>query len=187
MELDYEVLKNGLATVEKCLKEVLQKKDLTPAEQKAALDGMELREWLLAECDNCKMENEYSERGYSGHDTPYRRYNITAYGPRTTSRMYSDRSYGMMDPYYYENRNSGDYGVQGWYRSGHGPYMDDPMYYGGVPGNMPHGSVSTRGYSRHSIGDRVVEKLEHMMDTTESDYEREELHKFIRMIRQAAD
>lgn len=60
-----------------------------------------------------------------------------------------------------------------------------PAY--GMHGRMPHGSVSTGQYSRHSIGDRVVEKLEKMMDNTDSDYEREELHKFIRMVRQTAD
>lgn len=41
------------------------------------------------------------------------------------------------------------------------------------------------GYSRHSVSDRAVEQLEHMMDTTESDYERQELRKYIRMIRAA--
>lgn len=166
MEIDYESMKKLKGTVEKCLVELANKTDLTPAETKAALDGMELREMLKCEIEDCKMkeDKEYSERGYSGHGTPYRQYHITSYGMpfRMTNAMPQHAS--MSDGY------SGDYGVQGWYRSN-----DERDY------------SERRGYSRHSIGDRVVEKLERMMDTTASDYEREELHKFIRMIRQNAD
>lgn len=66
---------------------------------------------------------------------------------------------------------------------------------GGTPFTMPvapangYGgrAYADPGYSRYSIGDRAVEKLEQLMDTAQSGYEQEELHKFIRMIRQAAD
>ena len=37
------------------------------------------------------------------------------------------------------------------------------------------------------VPDLSLEELEQLMDTTQSGYEQEELHKFIRMIRQAAD
>lgn len=40
------------------------------------------------------------------------------------------------------------------------------------------------GYSGHSIEDRAVDSLERMMDTAGSDYEREQLKKFIRQIRE---
>lgn len=43
--------------------------------------------------------------------------------------------------------------------------------------------MMNRGYSGHSIGDRAVEKLESMMDNASSEYEREVLEKYIRMIR----
>lgn len=43
------------------------------------------------------------------------------------------------------------------------------------------------GYSRHSIGDRAVEKLERLMDATGSAYEKEELRKFIGLIKREAD
>ena len=173
MEMDS--MKKLKGTVEKCLDDLAKKPDLTPAETKAALDGMELRELLKCEIDDCKMKEnkEYSERGYSGHDTPYRQYHITSYGMpfRMTYADGMNHSMGGNTGY------SGDYGVNGWYRSNNSP----DMYYG-----SPEYS-ERRGYSRHSIGDRVVEKLENMMDKTESDYEREELRKFMRMIRQAAD
>lgn len=182
--MEVESMKKLKSTVEKCLDELSQKPDLTPAETKAALDGMELREMLKCEIEDCKMadkeKEKYEEGGYSGHDQPYRQYHITSFG-RPIRVSYGDRSYRSMPMY------SGDYGVQGWYRSGddmsHCGY--DPNYY--RDGSMDYSERGMRGYSRHSLGDRVVEKLEHMMDATDSNYEREELHKFIRMIRSAAD
>lgn len=179
--MEMESIKKLKGTVEKCLDDLAKKPDLSPAETKAALDGMELRELLKCEIEDCKMkeDKEYSERGYSSAGAPYRQYHITSYGMpfRMTN---ADGSYRM--PHVsYDGRSmsdgySGDYGVQGWYRSNNGEMnRNDPEY------------SERRGYSRHSIGDRVVEKLEHMMDKTDSDYERDELHKFIRMIRQAAD
>lgn len=164
--MEMESMKKLKAAVEKCLDELSKKPDLSPAETKAALDGMELRELLKCEIEDCKMkeDKEYSERGYSGSDRPFRQYKITSYGmPYRMTHADGTYNTSMHDGY------SGDYGVQGWYRS------DSPEY------------SERRGYSRHSIGDRVVEKLENMMDKTESDYEREELRKFMRMIRSAAD
>ena len=170
--MEAETLKKMKGTIEKCLEELAQKSDLTPAETKAAKDAMELRELLMCEIENC-MAEEHSERsyngGYYGHAVPYRQYHITSYG----------RPVHMSMPRY-----SGDYGIEGWYRGGDrgDPYCDPYTYNDGeYSGRRGH------GYSRHSIGDRAVEKLEQMMDAAGSDYEREELHKFIRMIRQAAD
>lgn len=180
--MDMESMKKLKSSVEKCLDELAKKSDLSPAETKAALDGMELREMLKCEIEDCKMkeDKEYSERGYSGHDVPYRQYHITSYGMpfRMTN---ADGSYHTMRGSYEGTGGnggySGDYGVNGWYRSNSAPDMrfDSPEY------------SERHGYSRHSIGDRVVEKLEHMMDKTDSDYEREELRKFMKMIRSAAD
>ncbi len=65
---------------------------------------------------------------------------------------------------------------------------DDYAGYPGMPYNDGHRSYDEDyGYSRHSIGDRAVEKLEHLMDTTGSAYEKEELRKFIGMIKREAD
>jgi len=188
--MEMESVKKLKSTVEKCLDELAKKTDLTPAETKAALDGMELREMLKCELEDCKAkeaESEYSERGYSRHGEPYRQYHITSFGrPMMMTHPRGSYTNSMRGPYdgHSVDGYSGDYGVQGWYRSGDGMSNcgPDPYYYG------PDSSERSRGgYSRHSLGDRVVEKLEHMMDATDSNYEREELHKFIRMIRSAAD
>lgn len=43
---------------------------------------------------------------------------------------------------------------------------------------MSNGSYR-RGYSGHSINDRIVDKLEHMMDEAGSDYERDVISRWI--------
>lgn len=182
--MEMEAMKKLKTAVEKCLDELAKKSDLSPAETKAALDGMELREMLLCEMENCKMqeEKEYSERGYSRSDRPYRQYHITSFG-RPVHMMYPEENYNSMRGSYNGNNGnySGDYGVNGWYRSNNGgSYYSEPYY-------APEYSDRGRGYSRHSIGDRIIAMMEREMDKTESDYEKEELHKFIRMIRSAAD
>ena len=165
MELKTESMENMKKVVAKCLDELMSKSDLTPAETKAALDGFKLHDELCCRIEDCKAVEESPERGYSGHDVPYRQYHITSYG--MPAGMYSERSYGRRMSH--ENRSYGysegpQYGVRGWYQSNDYP----------VPMN---------GYSRHSIGDRVISMVEKMMDSTESEYERQELQKYIRTIR----
>lgn len=48
--------------------------------------------------------------------------------------------------------------------------------------SMMEDSYRTRGYSRHSIKDRAISKLEGMMDEAGSDYERDKVREFIRHI-----
>lgn len=170
-----EILKKGVAMIEKDLEELFEKGSLNPSETQNAKNAMELREYLLCTIDECMAKEDaekYSERGYSHHgETPYRQYHITSYG---MPHMYSMNS---MRPAYDPRMDwAGDYGVQGWYRSGDGMSNYGPEY-----------SERGRGTSRHSIGDRVVAMMEKEMDTTESPYEKEELKKFIRMVRSAAD
>ena len=45
-----------------------------------------------------------------------------------------------------------------------------------------YGSFSYDGRSGHSIEDRVIDKIEQMMDGAQSNYERERLNQFIRVI-----
>lgn len=170
MELKIESMENAKKVVEQCLEQLMKKPDLTPAETKALLDGLYLHDELCCRLEDCKKE-EYSERGYSGYYDPHRQYHITSFGMPERS-MYDSRSYGHMM----------SRGTRGWYepnsmRSMNGSYCDDPNYYGGEY------SDRGRGYSRHSISDRVVSMVENMMDTAKSDYERQELEKYIRAIR----
>lgn len=89
-------------------------------------------------------------------------------------RRYSNTAYGQ-----YENRGMGYGGYQNTGYQNNGDWSGRRSYCGMESYDS--------GYSRHSIGDRVIEKMEKLMDQAESEYEREELRKFMKMIRQAAD
>ena len=169
MEFSAESLKKLKGTVEKCITDLAKKDDLTPQETKALLDGFQVRDWICEEIEECKMKDEYSERGYS-------------------RRMSRNGSYGMpMRGYGYHGYS--DY--PGYPREHMEASYDNSMRSNYYDGNGSYGegqhSMRGRGYSRHSIGDRIVSMMEKEMDNTESDYEKEQLHKFIRMIRMAAD
>lgn len=190
MELEKEAIKKLHSTVAKCVTELTQQPTLTPAETKALKDGLEVMDMLECRLEDCKQkeleEMEYSERGYSRNGSSNRSYRNGSYG---RSMRMNGPDYGYTMPHVsYEGSSergySGDYGVNGWYRSGNDSYHYEPSGYVYSPGSSERRG---RGYSRHSIGDRVVEKLETMMDQAGSEYEKEELHRFIRMIREAAD
>lgn len=197
MELKTESMKNMKKVVEKCLDDLMMKNDLTPAETKAAIDGFHLYDELCCRIEDCEAEEKkpeqdmmYSERRYSMHGDPYREYHITSYGMPERA-VYSDRRYGNMNR---GTEYSGvpQYGVHGWYQSNNyssypsypsehmnGSYCNDPYYYG------PEYAERGRGYSRHSISDRAVSSLEKLFDVAASDYEKQELKKYISMIRAA--
>lgn len=194
MELKTESMENMKKVVAKCLDELMQKNDLTPAETKAAIDGLHLYDELCCRIEECKAEEEkkepgeYAERGYSMHGEPYRQYHITSYGMPERA-VYSDRRYGSMNRGSYGNPN---YGVHGWYQSNSDGYSGYPGYpsefmnrsYCGDP-YYDGPEYSDRGYSRHSISDRAVACLEKLFDKSASEYEKQELKKYISMVRAA--
>ena len=166
MELKIASMENMKKVVEKCLDDLMKKSDLTPAETKTALDGFKLYDELCCRIEDCKNVEEQPERGYSGNSTP-RHYHMTSYGLPEMAR--SERNYhDSRDWYQGNNYPMSMNGMRG--------YCDDPYYYGSEYSER-------RGYSRHSIGDRVVSMVEGMMDSAKSDYERQELQKYIRTIR----
>ena len=195
MELKTESMENMKKAVAKCLDELMMKNDLTSAETKAAIDGLHLYDELCCRIEECKAEEEkkepgeYAERGYSRHGEPYRQYHITSYGMPERA-VYSDRRYADMNRGSYGNPN---YGVHGWYQSNSDGYSGYPGYpsefmnrsYCGDPYYSPEYADRGRGYSRHSISDRAVSCLEKLFDTSASDYEKQELKKYISMIRAA--
>lgn len=154
-------MKKLLDITESCLEEMTKKPTHTPAETSACKDGLEIRAMLKCEIEDC----EHMERGeeYSGYRAFPRHYSMTAYGMRD----------GMHDDYA---------GYPGQPRNWNGQYASGMPY---DDGRRSYGE--DYGYSRHSIGDRAVEKLEHLMDATGSPYEKEELRKFIGLIKREAD
>ena len=163
--LDLDSLKCMRKTVAKCIGDLGKKGDLSPQETKAAYDGACLYDWLtmmIEECDGGDYGDErYSERRYS----------------RSMGMHHRPVNYPMHGESYGYSGSPG-YPSEFMDRSYCGTYdypMDRRMSRGG------------EGYSRHSIGDRAVERLENLMDSAGSDYEKEQLHKYIRMIRAAAE
>lgn len=183
MDFEVESLKKIKQATVKNINELGKKTELTSAETKAAIDGFNLLDRVCEEIEECGMKENESE--YSGHNGGYvnpRRYSITSYG-RTRGRR---SSYGEpMDSHGYYRNEPMSYGGSMAYENSmarnrsynglmsYAPYMD-PMYYG-----------EPQGYSRHSIGDRAISCLEREMDSVGSEYERQELRRFIEMIRSA--
>jgi len=181
MELKTESMRNMKKTVEKCLDELMKKTDLTPAETKAAIDGLHLYDELCCRIEDCeKEEDQKMDKGYSGHGDPYREYHITSYGMPERS-MYSEKNYG-----YPRYSDKPQYGVHGWYQSlpGYPAEHMNASYYGDSY-YSPDYADRGHGYSRHSISDRAVSCLEKLFDSTESEYEKQELRKYISMLRSA--
>lgn len=163
-EIDLESMKKLKKNVLKCINDLGKQNDLNPQETRAALDGAELYDWLCGIIGDCEMDEEYSNR--MPHGRSYRSMPMRGHG------WYSGY------PGYPREHMNGAYCPP-----------DDPYYYEGDGAGYSESRNSMRGhgYSRHSIGDRVVSMIEKEMDNAESDYEKEELRKFIRMVRMAAD
>lgn len=195
MEYKVEEMRHMKKIVEKCLGDLMKKEDLTPAETKAAIDGFHLHDELCCRIEDCENEEKgmkrtpdsMMENGYSGHGDPYREYHITSYGMPERA-VYSDRSYGNMHRNAMNYSEGPQYGVRGWYQNnGYSGYPGYPVEHMNPGYSGAEYSDRGRGYSRHSIGDRMVSLMEKEMDKAESEYEREEIRKFIRLVRMSAD
>lgn len=165
--MEVEALKKLKQMTEKNIVELTKKNEISAAETSALKNGADLLDWLNYQIEKCEMkESEHPQ--YSGHDgiraTP-RRYNITSYG----YPPYMDYDGGV---YYAEDGRS---------------YTMVPTPMMAQASQMSRNSMrsNNQGYSRHSINDRAVSCLEKMMDSTDSDYERQQVGKFIEMIRSA--
>lgn len=188
MEFEKEALKNIQKNIVKNINELGKKNDLTAAETKAMLDGFEAYDRACIELEACDAKEHETEainasyRGYSMHgDQPFRRYEITSYGDRNM------RSYGSrhMMPRY-----SGDYGVEGWYRSG-----DDRRYQAGVYPYDEYGNelrdrsmtnAEHREYSRHSVNDRIISIIEKSPELSNmTQFEQDEVRRIMSLIRTA--
>lgn len=190
-EIDKDVLKKIDKNIVKCINELGKKDDINPAETKAFLEGVQAREWIACQIEECEQkEHEDNMKkgsyGYSSHGDPYRRYSITAYNAPPMRDSYGNR---MM------HRYSGDYGVEGWYRSG-----DDRRYQAGVwpmdeYGNdlregMSRGMSMTnaehREYSRHSVNDRIISIIEKSPELNNmTKFEQDEVRRIMALIRTA--
>lgn len=156
MENEYEVYEKGRKVVVDELDKLFSKGSLSPAETEAAKTAV----CLLKEMDEVfggegMMDDGYSER--RGGRMSRRSYDWPSTDGRMPYREYAITSY------------DGRGGNQGGGRGGSSRAMSRD---------------GRSGYSGHSINDRVVEKLENLMDSAESDYERQKIREFIRFVRE---
>jgi hypothetical protein len=78
------------------------------------------------------------------------------------------------------------YGINGWYQSNYPSYPGYPSEHMNASYcDDPYYADRGMGYSRHSISDRAVSCLEKLFDTAGSDHEKQELKKYISMVRAA--
>lgn len=161
-----EVSKKLTNLVSKELEQLAAKGSLTPVELETANKAVELMTKLLKYDAMCeRKENgedidpmEYSERSY-------RMPRMGSYGGPWMP--YEGNSYGM---------NS--YGGGGGSNNSYG---------GNQYGSYRNQSRNSQGqYSGHSIKDRMIDRLERMMNEAETEYERKEIMEEISRIRQSS-
>lgn len=194
---DMKVLEDLKETVLRDLKPVADKNSLTPTEVSVAKDAVcllkEINEVLGGEMNPMETsEAGRSMRSMSGHSYGY----YDPYMRESYSYGYND----FMDPYSYSMMRGRD-ARTGRFMSRDGMDTSGRRYtfsydsdgysgcydsYGSYGDRMNSGRGSERsrdsGRSGHSIDDRVVDMLEHMMDSAASEYERHKLNSYIRVI-----
>lgn len=161
-----EIFEKGEEVVLKELSQLFSKGTLSPAETEAAKNGL----CLLKEMEELM---EVSEEGYSE-----RRGRGGGYSSR---RSYEGGSYGGQSYYMDDRMPFREYGIVSY--EGGGSSRRGGMSNASRAGGGGQSREGRGRYSSHSINDRIVEKLENLMDTAESDYERQKIHEFIRFVR----
>ena len=152
--------------VETNLETLAKKTDLTPTE----LDTANKAVCLIEKIDKMTYDDEYHGATSEGH-------HMMRYYPSM------DKSYGAHDMSMARGRDAhtGRYVSRDGY-DGHGgrAYMTDFDTSGRrvrTPGMSYDG-----GYSWHSIDDRIIDQLERMMDSAQSEYEVHKLNQIIRVV-----
>lgn len=206
MEMENKTLMNLREHVEKDIDQLITSKpSLSPVEIENAKNAVCLIKEIDEVLNGGKTEYKYeTSEGMRGMYYPNYRYSYgwdepMMYDDMRSGRMYSQargrdaatgryisrgdygdtmsgrrRSYGY-DGYYDEDEASGRRRSQSYDRS-----YDSNR---GTSGRRMRGSFAyDSGMSGHSIEDRVIDKLEQMMDSAQSDYERDKLNRFIRVV-----
>lgn len=154
---EYEVYEKGRKVVLEELDKLFSKGTLSPAETEAAKCAVCLLNEMDDKFGGGEMDEGYSERrGSRMSRRSYSMDNTMSMDSRVPYREYAITSY--------ENRGGGN-------RSSNRSSM----------AGQRHDSMGR--YSGHSINDRMVECLEKLMDSAESDYEASKVKEMIHFIR----
>lgn len=129
-----------------------KKENWEPSDLKCVKEATEIYDML----QTIQMNNGVWENMKRTGDYSFARYPRISYGNESYTRA---RSMGRGDPYYDDRRLSG---------YDHASYGDGGHYHD--------------GRSMHSVKDQAIQRLEALMDSSQSEYEREEIHKMIKKI-----
>lgn len=169
-----DTLKDRTEEAFKCYAE---KENWEPQDLKCAKEAAELYDKLQTIQMNTGIWEGMQEDMYSGARSRGSSYGESYMRGRGADGRYMSRGYGMDDGYAYGNEGS----MRGGSSRG-GSYAQ-----GGQGGSYGQGGGSSRGgysegRSMHSVKDQAIQRLEALIDTAESDYERQEIMKMIETI-----
>lgn len=161
-------LNNMLDTLKERTEEAFKcyanKENWEPQDLKCAKEAAELYDKLQTIQMNTGIwEGIKEDGGYSGARYPRISYGESYARGRGMDGRYVSRGHEMYDGGY--------------------PYDESYARGGNRGGNMSRGtSYNDTGRSMHSVKDQAIQRLEALMDTAESDYERQEIMKMIETI-----
>lgn len=145
-----------------------------PQDLKCAKEATELYDKL----QTIQMNNGIWEDMNQNNEYSFARYPHISYGVESFARG-RDAGTGRFT----SRDGSWDADIHGSYGRNYS-YGDEQSYRGGSSygdRNMSRGPHDG-GYSTHSVKDQAIQRLEQLMDTAQSDYERQEIHKMIENI-----
>lgn len=173
-------------TLEDEIKKITKKGDITPTElesvQKAVCTIDMIKKMENGQSEGMMMDGE--SYGWNTRTAPYTHMPYyTSRNDRSYGDSYNDRSYGR-----YNNRSYGE-DSYGYYHDSYGDDMysnrrgRSPVTGRYISRGMDDYSERDRmyrdGYSGHSIKDRMVARLESMMDEAKTDHERQTVNEWI--------
>lgn len=163
---DIKILEDIGSVIEKELKRSAEKGTLNPAEMDAVNKAVNALE-KIEKVKSIHEEREYREK----HPDNY------------SGAFYNIRNFPQFPSLNMDQRAPMSYNSYGWY---------DGMASGERGRSQDTGRFVSRethhdNYSGHSINDRMVDTLEHMMDTATSEFERQQILDKIKMIRNSPD
>lgn len=140
-------------------KDKWEPQDLKCAKEAAELyDKLQTIQMNTGIWENINKDGEFSERSYAPYNM---RMPHISYGDDYSYMRGRDAGTGR-----YMSRN--DMYHDGWDQTSHR--------------RMSYGDRRDDGMSMHSVKDQAIQRLENLMDSAKSDYEREEIHKMIKAI-----
>lgn len=160
-------------SVEEAIRPLLKKGEaMTPADLESLTKAVCIIE-KIKRIENGNFDESYSENSFDDSGNSYRRGRSSITGRYVSRDAYHDGgSYGYHD----SASTGGSYGY-------HDGASTRRYYDGGSSARSYGGNSMSRDYSGHSIQDRMIDRLERMMDEAQSENERQTVRDWINRLR----